>query len=783
MLVGSLARPPVAITCPMSAHPSAIPASGTVRRLRVLLAASLVVPALLFGAAIWQEHRVLLAEAGQHAERSAEVLEQHASAAFHAYELIFARVDEHLRTAPREGEAARHAYLAAIDHELKEVGSLFLTDADGRITAHSRFYPVPVTNVGDRDFFRMLTRAEVEPAGGDGAVPSLDASGLAVGTPNTGRLSGSLKLNIARAARTPDGRFAGAITISVAQEYFEAFHRTLSDSPGDSMALVRADGTVLARSPSLNTDQMQQALSPGNQQAVMARLLGGATTFASTLDGVERIAVFRKLAAYPIYVGYGLNTAAVLGPWRLHVLIYGGVALLAALTLCGVTWLALSAAQEEARARTILVDEMGRREAAEAALRQAQKMEAVGQLTGGIAHDFNNLLAVVLGNLELLAKRLPDDPRLRRYVEGGIEGARRGAALTQRMLAFSRRQDLKFEAVDLPALVAGMTDLLVRSLGSNITVETRFPVRLAPARVDAHQLEAALLNLAVNARDAMPGGGTIVIAGREAADGPERPPGLASGPYVVLAVTDSGEGMDAATLARAAEPFFTTKVVGKGTGLGLAMVHGLAAQSGGTLRIESTPGRGTGVELWLPVSPDAATPAAAPAPIPAAGRACRVLLVDDDPLVLEGTAAMVEDLGHHVVRTGSAREALGVLRAGTPVDLLMTDHAMPTMTGLELAREVAVLRPGLPILLASGYAEVSEADVACLPRLPKPFTQAALAHAIADVTRAESVGGTVVRLPRRSPQSRWDDVGGAAPPGGEPDVPPRGPDAFTHRLP
>ncbi len=718
------------------------------RLLRVLLAASLLVPAVLLAGAAWQERRVLLDEAAQRADRTAEVLEEHTAAAFHAYELIFARVDEHLRAVPDEGEAVRHAYLASIDHELREVGSLFLIDATGHITAHSRFYPVPSTDVSDRDYFIMLVPGAIgrEPS----AVP--DASGLAIGVPNTGRFSGTTKLNIARATAAADGRFAGAISISVEQGYFAAFQRTLSGSLDDSMALIRADGAVLTRSPALTAEQMREALTPENTRAVLGRLVGGMSTFTSPIDGVERISSYRKLADYPIYVGYGLSAAAVLAPWRIHLAVYGAVASVAALMLFGVTWLALRAAQDESRARAGLVAEMGRREAAETALRQAQKMESVGQLTGGIAHDFNNLLAAVLGNLELLRKRLPDDPRLRRYVDGAVEGARRGAALTRRMLAFSRRQDLKLEAVDVPALVHGMADLLTRSIGPTIRVETRFPVRLAPAHVDANQLESALLNLVVNARDAMPKGGEVVVDGRQEEVGLGHPLGLRAGPYVVLAVTDTGQGMDAATLARATEPFFTTKAVGKGTGLGLAMVHGLAAQSGGTLHIRSSPGQGTTIELWLPVA-EGVAPSAAASPSAATPRGAmpsrRVLVVDDDPLVLASTAAMLEDLGHRVIEAGSARDALGVLRAGTPVDLVVTDQMMPGMTGVELATEVEGLRPGLPILLASGFAELSEAEAARLPRLSKPFTQAALGQAIVDLRPPDGVGVGVVRLPRR----------------------------------
>ena len=356
------------------------------------------------------------------------------------------------------------------------------------------------------------------------------------------------------------------------------------------MALIRTDGAVLARSPELTGSDLQRVMSPQAVRATMARLSSRVTTFTSPLDGVERIATYRKLPEYPIFVGYGLSTAAVLATWRQHLVTYAVIAALAAATLFSVTLLALRAAGQEACARADLVSEMARREIAESALRQAQKMEAVGQLTGGIAHDFNNLLAAVLGNLELLAKRLPDDPRLRRYVEGALEGTRRGAGLTRRMLAFARRQELSFEAVDVQGLIRGMSDLLERSIGPAVAIETRIPVRLAAARTDANQLEASLLNLVVNARDAMPKGGRIVLSGREAAVGFGSPTGLAARHYVVLAVSDTGEGMDAGTLARATEPFFTTKAIGKGTGLGLAMVHGLATQSGGTLRIESEVG-------------------------------------------------------------------------------------------------------------------------------------------------------------------------------------------------
>ncbi|MES2340182.1 MAG: PAS domain S-box protein [Pseudomonadota bacterium] len=372
------------------------------------------------------------------------------------------------------------------------------------------------------------------------------------------------------------------------------------------------------------------------------------------------------------------------------------------------------------------------------ALLQSQKQDAIGQLTGGVAHDFNNLLMAVMGSLELLRKRLPDDPKALSLLENAVHGAQRGAALTQRMLAFARKQDLKLEGVDLPALVAGMTGLLERSLGPDIELTSRFPPGLPPVLTDANQLETVLLNLVVNARDAMPEGGRITIKASEETLGPASEVGLPAGAYVRLAVTDTGTGMDEDTLARAAEPFYTTKGVGKGTGLGLPMVYGLAEQSGGRLVLNSRPGHGTQVELWLRRADALATPGAPEAPLSAddaSSRALVVLAVDDDGLVLMNTVAMLEDLGHRVIAVSSAFEALQAL-GEHPVDLVITDHAMPHMTGLQLAQEIRARRPDLPILLATGYAELPPGVGEDVPRLPKPYSQAQLARLLRSLTRA-----------------------------------------------
>ncbi|AHG45685.1 PAS sensor protein [Rhizobium leguminosarum bv. trifolii CB782] len=420
-------------------------------------------------------------------------------------------------------------------------------------------------------------------------------------------------------------------------------------------------------------------------------------------------------------------------------------------------------------AHQTLLEEVAQRERAEEQLRQSQKMEAIGQLTGGVAHDFNNLLMVVLGNLELLGKYVAGDAKATRLVDGAVQGARRGAALTQRLLAFARQQDLQVKPVDLADLVTGMNDLLRRSVGSSVSIETILPATLPPALVDANQLELALLNLAVNARDAMPAGGTLCISLRE-----ERVAGnggdLNEGNYLVLAVADCGTGMDAETLKKAVDPFFSTKELGKGTGLGLSMIHGLAVQLNGALLLTSELGVGTTAELWLPATeqrPEQANEAALP--VSDTAPRLKILLVDDDALIAMSSVDMLEDLGHEVVEANSGLEALELIRNGQPFDLVITDYSMPGMTGAQLAEAARDILPALPIVLATGYADLPAGTDIDLPRLAKPYNQAQLAKEISKAVAAEAApvprsgsgaGASGSRLAKAD--DRCDEIGDGA---------------------
>ena len=439
------------------------------------------------------------------------------------------------------------------------------------------------------------------------------------------------------------------------------------------------------------------------EEAVLGRRLAA---FVHPDDRLAADAAIRTVATAPIGE-FAARLRAADGSWRHFI------------------W---SAAPGEGEAYVIGRDvtaEAGRREEleqAQEALRQAQKVESLGQLTGGVAHDFNNLLTPIIGNLDLLARRAGTDERQARMIRGALESAERARVLVQRLLAFARRQPLQPGPVDLAQLVGSMTALVASTVGPQVAVAAEVAPGLPPALADANQLELAVLNLAVNARDAMPRGGLLRLAAALASPEAIAGAGLA-GDYLSLTVTDSGTGMDAGTAARAVEPFFSTKGVGKGTGLGLSMVHGLASQLGGAMLLTTAPGEGTAVELLLPLAAEAA--AAAPeveATPPGSGR---VLLVDDEAAVRDATAEMLWSLGFDVAVAASGEEALAMLDPAP--DYLVTDHLMPGIKGADLALLARARCPALKILVISGYAGLDEIPPE-LPRLAKPFRADELAQ-------------------------------------------------------
>ena len=693
---------------------------------RVLMVASLLVPAGLFAAAAVQNRADVMREGEQDLVRTASVMDEHARKVFETGELVLAHVDDHVSRMSWEQIAAPEtsAFLARLKASLDQVVSIWIADASGTVRAGSQDWN-PAVGIGEREFFQAQRGRD---------------RGAYVSGAFRGKATETASFAISRRRVTPDGRFDGTIHISLSPEYFARTYRAIIPEAQHVASLMRADGEILARDPSRAVGaQLYPVTSPLMQQ-IQHQPAGGFAIGASSLDGIDRAFAYRKVGNYPVYVALGVPVSVLADQWYENLKLYGAAAAAAAVMLLLASGLAFRGMQAEratlAKLHAALDDlrhETAQREAAEQRVRQAEKMEAVGQLTGGIAHDFNNLLTAVLGSLQLLRKRLPPaDRRASRLLDNAVRGAERGAELTQRLLAFSRGQVLKPQAVSLPALVEDMKPLLRSSLGAGVELVTRFPPAPPPARADANQLELAILNLALNARDAMPGGGRLEIAGRSELVNGTNEAELRPGAYLVLSVADTGEGMDGATLAHCVEPFYTTKGIGKGTGLGLSMVHGLAAQSGGRLVIISRKDEGTTAEIWLP---EAGADELAELPPLEARREVRpssgrVLLVDDDTLVLSTAAPMLEDLGYEVVTAGSGREAVELVRSGRAVDLVITDQVMPGLTGVDTAAALRALRPGLPVLLATGYAERSELAASGLPLLEKPFDQAGLADAI-----------------------------------------------------
>jgi signal transduction histidine kinase len=406
----------------------------------------------------------------------------------------------------------------------------------------------------------------------------------------------------------------------------------------------------------------------------------------------------------------------------------------------------LEQANEELR------QQIAERTQVEAALQQAQKMEVIGQMTGGVAHDFNNLLTAVLGNLELAIRRCKDE-NIRRYLEGATQAAQRGAKITSQLLAFSRTQRLQTEPIDLNAIVTAMGDLLFRTIGATVRIETILERSLWPATADRSQIESVILNLAVNARDAMPDGGRLTIVTANVPHGDRsKPAELPPGDHVSVCVKDTGIGMTEEVLGKAFEPFFTTKPVGSGTGLGLSQVYGIAKQTGGTVAIDTQVGRGTTVRVYLPRA--TAAPAVRPADesqnVPLRKHDATILVVDDDRDVRQLAVSCLENLGYQVLAAAGGQAAVDIAASDARIDMVLIDIAMPEITGVEAMDAILKKRPGIPFLYMTGYVGPTKLDASVQRVLKKPFTIAELAVKVEEFLflRDAATDGKVIPLVR-----------------------------------
>jgi signal transduction histidine kinase len=547
-----------------------------------------------------------------------------------------------------------------------------------------------------------------------------------------------------------DGAFAGAAIAFLNLHYFEDFYKAVELNENGAILLHLRDGTVLARYPHDDAIVGQSYAELPPFKDILARDIAGTVVMDSPIDGSRRVLAIRALKAFPLAVNISVSEGAVLAGWRRQTWIFAAVAAAASSVIVGLLFLLAqrsrqveellgeyrSARDQAEEAHRRLVEQMTERERAEAALRQAQRIEALGQLTGGVAHDFNNLLTVLTGNIDLLEGSPDLDPAARERLATMRAATERGAMLTGHLLAFARRQPLAPRPVDLNAVVAGMQELLRSALGPKVEMVLRPAEQLWPAMVDPTQIELMILNLAINSRDAMPEGGVVTIATRNCRRAaPARPEEPAAGDYVVVEVGDTGVGMSPEVQAQAFEPFFTTKGPAGGSGLGLSQVFGTARQSGGDVQIDSAPGRGTLVTVYLPrAAVTAERLDLEPGERPEAGAShAAVLLVDDDDAVRGTTAAVLSGFGYTVIEAASGKAALDLLDRHPGIDLLLTDVVMRGMSGPDLARAVRASRPRLPIVFISGYADPAgfAASVPSPPPLVrKPFRPADLREQI-----------------------------------------------------
>ncbi|WP_143201685.1 hybrid sensor histidine kinase/response regulator [Bradyrhizobium sp. NAS96.2] len=697
---------------------------NSLKLLQWMMAASLALPLALFLFASAMSRISTSEAADQEIQRTLDVTHEHALKVFETIDRSLAEVTEVVRGMSDAEIVARekslHERLRQVAETLPQVKSIWIFDASGHALVNSLVEPAPDIDFSDRDYFRIHAERDI---------------GTYIGEVLTPRppYQGARFFSVGRRRSNADGSFGGVIQASVLPEYFENFYARIGREPGSFLALIRTDGAVLAHYPVVDHEARFEPSGPLGQQ-MAANPQAGTMTIRSPVDGIERRMRYERLSEYPIYVSAGLETLAIRARWITTMaqhLIFG---IPATALLFGLLVLAYQRTER-------LEEEASKRIEAEEALRHGQRLEALGQLTGGVAHDFNNLLTVIRASVDMLRRPDLPEPRRQRYIDAISNTVNRAAKLTNQLLAFARRQTLKPEVFDACQNVRTLSEMIATLIGSRIEITAQVPDQTCLVNADAGQFETALINMAVNARDAMDGVGRLTIAVRAV----DKLPSESSTPpsphgHVAVSVADTGVGIPQELFGRIFEPFYTTKEVGHGTGLGLSQVFGFAKQSGGEVTVTSEVGKGSTFTLYLPRvvgRHNAQSQLTEDAP-PVDPTSASVLIVEDNAEVGKFAADTLTQLGCTCVLVENATHALEELAVDPGrFDLVFTDVVMPGMSGIELAEEIRRQRLDLPIVLASGYSQVlSQQGSGGFELLQKPYSAEQLARVLHKAARS-----------------------------------------------
>ncbi|MBV9557679.1 MAG: response regulator [Pseudolabrys sp.] len=670
--------------------------AGTVRFLHLLMIGSIALPVTLFAYASALNYNRAFVDADERIDRSLAVLRENATNIFQSSELLLNAANDLIGRQSDEdivaNERALHDVLEDLVKPLTSVESIWIFGANGVPLVSSRFYPVPKSfaNV-DRDYFKAQVERDVGPYVGEVVPPKVPGQEIFV---------------VSKRRQGP--AFRGVVAVAIQPVVIQRFYQAIGTLDGSYFALLRNDGSFLARHPAPAVLGLKLNAQSTTMREIAVHPERGINSLTSQTDSVDRRMGYQRLAGYPVYLLAGVDRSAILHSWQALMMSHLVFGLPATAIMFGALYFAL-------RRTRRLYREAEAREVAENALRQSQKMDAIGQLTGGVAHDFNNLLTIILGNLDSARRAIErgiekTGDRAIRAIENATQGAQRAATLTQRLLAFSRQQPLAPAVVDVNAAVRDASQLLRRALGEAYDVEIVCAAGAWNIEVDRSQLDVALLNLVVNARDAMEEGGKVTIETGNAFlddDYCSQHAGLKPGQYALIAVTDKGSGMPHEVAARAFDPFFTTKPAGRGTGLGLSQAYGFVKQSGGHISLYSELGHGTTVKMYFPRAYRAADGAKAnPARDEThAGQGQTVLVVEDDEELRNYVVETLRDLNYSVEQASSSEDALKIFADGRSFDALLTDVVMPGLNGRQLADRVVKLRPDIKVLYMTGYSQ------------------------------------------------------------------------------